>query len=167
MEGLRKEVRKLVEFPAPDIQWAKFNDGFPDVFVEHIEGTRGNKMTIQSFGGDAVLCMAVMLSAPPRAGDRVRYVCARCGLGSDRTSGREPCPHCGLFTRIEWGVELPESCEEGGPLTRVWCPKCGTERAAPRGTSACGTCGERLHIEFNDHATGASAAGDGRGLETR
>jgi len=115
----------------------------------------------------AVLCMAVMLSAPPSGGDRVRYVCARCGLGSDRTSGREPCPHCGLFTRIEWGVELPESCEEGGPLTRVWCPKCGTERAAPRGTSACGNCGERLHIEFNDHATGASAAGDGRGLEAR
>ena len=53
MEGLRKEVRKLVEFPAPDIQWAKFNDGFPDVFVENIEGTRGKHVIFMASFADA------------------------------------------------------------------------------------------------------------------
>jgi len=114
-----------------------------------------------------VLCSGVLLSAPPRGGSQVRYVCARCGLGSDRAEGREPCVHCGLFTRIEWEGALPESGADHEPLTRLWCPACAVERAAPRGTSECVACGQALHIEFNDHATGARATGDGRGLEAR
>ena len=114
-----------------------------------------------------VLCSGVLLSAPPSGEGRVRYVCARCGLGSDRSAGREPCVHCGLFTRIEWEGELPESGAAEEPFARLWCPICAVERAAPRGTSACDSCGQALHIEFNDHATGARASGDGRGIETR
>ena len=82
-----------------------------------------------------VLFSGVLLSGPPGGGSMVRYVCARCGLGSDRAEGREPCVH--------------------------------VERAAPRGTSACDSCGQALFIEFNDHATGARVTGDGRGLEAR
>ena len=115
----------------------------------------------------AVLFMGVMLSKPPEGGDLVRYVCARCGLGSDRGPGREPCVHCGLFTRIEWEGSLPEPSDVDAPLTRLWCPACAKERAVPRGTSECEACGQGLHIEFNDHATGARASGDGRGLEAR
>jgi len=114
-----------------------------------------------------VLSFGVLLSAPPRGGSKVRYVCARCGLGSDRAEGREPCVHCGLFTRIEWEGALPESGADRELLTRLWCPACAVERAAPRGTSECGACEQALHIEFNDHATGARATGDGRGLEAR
>ena len=114
-----------------------------------------------------VLSSSVMLSAPPKGDGRVRYVCARCGLGSDRGEGREPCKHCGLFTRIEWSGDLPATEEERSPFTRLWCPTCAQERAAPRGTSECGSCGQGLHIEFNDHATGALETGDGRGLEAR
>ena len=115
----------------------------------------------------AVLTSALLLSAPPTADGRVRYVCARCGLGSDRGEGREPCPHCGLFTRIEWSGELPAVEDEKSPFTRLWCPTCAEERATPRGTSECASCGQALHIEFNDHATGALETGDGRGLEAR
>jgi hypothetical protein len=114
-----------------------------------------------------VLSSGVLLSPLPRGGEEVRYVCARCGLGSDRASGRAPCLHCGLFTRIEWEGELPETGESQEPFTRLWCPACAVERLAPRGTSVCEPCGQALSIEFNDHATGARASGDGRGLEAR
>ena len=114
-----------------------------------------------------VLFSGVLLSGPPGGGSMVRYVCARCGLGSDRAEGREPCVHCGLFTRIEWGGELPLSGAAKEPFARLWCPACAVERAAPRGTSACDSCGQALFIEFNDHATGARVTGDGRGLEAR
>ena len=114
-----------------------------------------------------VLFSGVLLSAPPKGGSMVRYVCARCGLGSDRAEGREPCVHCGLFTRIEWSGELPETGATEEPFARLWCPACAAERAAPRGMSACDSCGRALFIEFNDHATGARASGDGRGLEAR
>jgi len=114
-----------------------------------------------------VVWLGVMRSAPPEGGGLVRYVCARCGLGSDRGEGREPCSHCGLFTRIEWSGDLPASDEEKSPSTRLWCPACAEERTAPRGTSECASCGQALLIEFNDHATGALETGDGRGLEAR
>lgn len=120
-----------------------------------------------AFAVGVVLFSGVLLSAPPGGGSLVRYVCARCGLGSDRAEGREPCVHCGLFTRIEWGEELPLSDAAKEPFARLWCPACAVERAAPRGTSACDSCGQALFIEFNDHATGARATGDGRGLEAR
>jgi hypothetical protein len=120
-----------------------------------------------AFAVGVVLFSGVLLSAPPRGGSTLRYVCARCELGSDRAEGREPCVHCGLFTRIEWGGELPESGASKEPFARLWCPACAVERAAPRGTSACDSCGQELFIEFNDHATGARASGDGRGLEER
>ena len=115
-----------------------------------------------------VLFFGVMRSAVPEGGERVRYVCARCGLGSDRGAGRAPCVHCGLITRIEWSDEqYRAAAEDPEPLTRLWCPACALERLAPRGSSECGACGLVLRIEFNDHATGALATNDGRGLESR
>ena len=120
-----------------------------------------------SLAAGLVLWLGVMRSAPPEGEGLVRYVCARCGLGADREEGREPCVHCGLFTRIEWNGELPATEEGQSPFTRLWCPACAEERAAPRGTSECGSCGQALHIEFNDHATGALESGDGRGIEAR
>ena len=118
-------------------------------------------------GVGLVMWLGLMRSAPPRGVGRVRYVCARCGIASDRDEGRAPCAHCGLVTRIDWTENLPESAHGELPLTRLWCPSCAHERMSSRGTSACEPCGQALHLEFNDHATGALGSGDGRGLEAR
>ena len=114
-----------------------------------------------------VIASALMNSAPPRANGRVRFVCSRCGLGSDRDEGREPCAHCGLIIRIDWSGELPTSAHGTEPLTRLWCPKCAREREVSRGNSSCEGCEQTLHLEFNYHETGALKSGDGRGLEAR
>jgi hypothetical protein len=113
------------------------------------------------------MLFAIMNSTPPRGDGRVRFVCSRCGLGSDRDEGREPCAHCGLITRIDWNGELPDSIHGAEPLTRIWCPSCAQERSASRGNSDCEACGQALHLEFNFHETGALKSGDDRGLEAR
>jgi len=113
------------------------------------------------------MLFAVMSSTPPSGDGRVRFVCSRCGLGSDRDEGREPCAHCGLITRIDWNGELPGSIHGAKPLTRIWCPSCAQERSASRGNSSCEACGQTLHLEFNFHETGALKSGDDRGLEAR
>jgi hypothetical protein len=111
-------------------------------------------------GAAAAVCLvisfALMNSAPPRTNGRVRFVCSRCGLGSDRDEGREPCAHCGLITRIDWSGELPVSVHGAEPLTRLWCPSCALERSASRGNSSCEGCGQALHLEFNFHETGST-----------